>query len=150
MNQCPTCGGEIWRNAKKNEQRAMEGKKPLPLFACKDKDGCGWVQWPPKGQGGGNAGKSAGGNGAGTARSSRPLGPLYFQCLGVAKSSLDKVLGAGKYSDTTLQAATATIFIAAKDTGAPVLPPPKPKPEPEPEQVPESEEDYQDDRDLPF
>ena len=43
--------GRALSDYSKNEQRATEGKRPMPLFTCKDKNGCGWVKWPPKGQG---------------------------------------------------------------------------------------------------
>lgn len=128
---CPKCGGEAWNNAQKNQQRVGEGKKPLPLFACKDKDGCGWVKWPPRGQngGGGNAGKSAGqGNGAGSVRSTRPLGPLYFQCVKIAAATLKQHVPNATPAD--IVAAAATVFIGATNTGAPLVETPKPKPEP--------------------
>ncbi len=45
---CPKCGGECWDNTQKNIERAAEGKKNLPQYSCKDKEGCGWVMWPDK------------------------------------------------------------------------------------------------------
>lgn len=113
---CPSCGGEIYNNIKKNAERAARGEKAMPAFACKDKDGCGWKEWPPKGQKPATQTRSA------PRGPQRPLAPLYLQCLKVAKQSWDTVMGAGKYSDTVLQAAAATIFIGARD-GAPILEP---------------------------
>ncbi len=134
--QCPQCGGDVWNNAQKNEQRARDGKKPMPLLTCKDKDGCGWVKWPPKGQ------AATGGQGKGTAAPSgprRPLGPLYFECLKMAKACVEKELKGALPADVI--AATATLFIAASRDGTPlVAPKPKPAPPPEPE--------YEDDRDF--
>lgn len=132
---CPACNGPIYNNIAKNATRVAEGKKPMPNFSCRDKDGCGWVEWPPKGQKPAMAQR-----GATAGRSSapaRPLAPLYLQCLTVAKQSWDKVLGVGKYSDAVLQAAAATIFIGARD-GAPILEPKAPTPK----------DEYVDDTDL--
>lgn len=50
VTRCPNCQGAVWDNARMNEKRQQEGKKSLPLFSCKDKDGCGWVMWPEKGR----------------------------------------------------------------------------------------------------
>ena len=46
--KCPECKKDCWDNRDKNKERANEGKKNLPEYACKDKDGCGWIQWPKK------------------------------------------------------------------------------------------------------
>jgi hypothetical protein len=46
--QCEKCGGECWDNRKENAKRLEAGQKLRPDFSCKDKDGCGWVKWPPK------------------------------------------------------------------------------------------------------
>ena len=45
---CPKCGGECWDNTEKNKEREKEGKKNLPQYSCKDKEGCGWIMWPDK------------------------------------------------------------------------------------------------------
>jgi len=45
---CIKCGGECWDNTQKNIERAKEGKKNLPLYSCKNKEGCSWVMWPEK------------------------------------------------------------------------------------------------------
>lgn len=134
---CPQCGGEVWNNARLNEKRANEGKKPLPLQVCKDKDGCGWVKWPPKGQQNGGSGGAARGNGTGAQapRATRPLGPLYYNAMRIANETLKKVRPDATAQD--LVAATATIFIQAAQTGAPLVPaaqkPAPPPPEPEPQ-----------------
>ncbi len=130
---CPQCGGEVWNNAQKNEQRARDGKKPMPLFTCKDKDGCGWVKWPPKGQkptSEPGAGRTGGSPASGAAR--RPLGPLYYDCLKIAKSCVEKEVKGALPAD--IIAAAATLFIAASRDGTPlVAPKPKPAPPPPPE-----------------
>jgi len=44
--QCPKCGGDVWDNRSK---KLAGGMKPnAPDFSCKNKESCGWVQWPPK------------------------------------------------------------------------------------------------------
>ncbi len=129
---CPQCGGDVWNNAQKNEQRARDGKKPMPLLTCKDKDGCGWVKWPPKNQ---RPPQGQRGNGGGTPKNSRPLGPLYYDCLKVAKACVEKELKGATPADVL--SATATLFIAASRDGTP-LTAPKPKPAP----PPESDDDY--------
>lgn len=45
---CPSCGKECWDNTQKNIERTAEGKKNLPQYSCKDKEGCGWIMWPDK------------------------------------------------------------------------------------------------------
>ncbi|HEX9563783.1 MAG TPA: hypothetical protein VF981_07420 [Gemmatimonadaceae bacterium] len=47
--KCGQCGGAVYDNREENKARAGRGEKQRPIFACKNKDGCGWVQWPPKG-----------------------------------------------------------------------------------------------------
>lgn len=148
--QCPNCGGEVWNNAQKNVQRASEGKKPLPAMACKDKDNCGWVKWPPKNQGqqgGGNgAGPRASGNGQ--RASSRPLGPLYNECLTFAKKAVLFHLPQAQPADVI--AAAATLLIQATRDGSSIMPPkPKPAPPPEPE-YDESSSDDMDESQIPF
>lgn len=50
MVKCPNCGGEIWDNTAENDKRDLNGEKLRPEYACKDKDGCGWVMWREKGK----------------------------------------------------------------------------------------------------
>jgi hypothetical protein len=38
----------MWDNTEKNKEREQEGKKNLPQYSCKDKEGCGWIMWPDK------------------------------------------------------------------------------------------------------
>lgn len=149
--ECEKCGGDCWNNTKKNEERAAEGKKPLPLWVCKDKDGCGWVKWPPKEK------KGTQGKPGATPKVVRPLGPLYFKCMQIAKASLDKFAPTAQdgrtkaapiYTAADLAAATATLLIAATNTGAPLVEAPKPKPVPvhdyqqeDPDELPPEEED---------
>jgi len=45
---CPQCQGDCWDNTQKNIEREKEGKKNLPQYTCKDKEGCGWIMWPDK------------------------------------------------------------------------------------------------------
>jgi len=46
LMQCPKCGSDVWDNRSK---KLAGGMKPnAPDFSCKNKDICGWVQWPPK------------------------------------------------------------------------------------------------------
>lgn len=45
--QCPKCGGDTWDNGPSKAQGKV--KPNAPDFACKNKEGCGWKQWPPKG-----------------------------------------------------------------------------------------------------
>ena len=46
--QCPKCGGDCWDNGPSKAQGKV--KPNAPDYACKNKDGCGWKQWPPKGK----------------------------------------------------------------------------------------------------
>ena len=131
---CPNCGGEVWNNAQKNRDRESEGKKPLPLYACKDKDGCKWVQWPPRNATAAKpAPRAQGTPPAPSVRSTRPLGPLYYACMKIAAATVKQHIG-DKATPADIVAACATLFIGATNTGAPLAPPPKPAPEPEPEQ----------------
>ena len=45
--ECPKCGADpVWDNRAKKLNGQM--KPNGPDFACRDKAGCGWVQWPPR------------------------------------------------------------------------------------------------------
>lgn len=125
--ECPKCGGPMWDN------RQTKKSPKMPDYKCKDRENCDGVIWPPrnKGNGGGNAqarSGAGGGNSAGTQRVSRPLGPLYYECLGVTVKSLKKLVPDAKPED--IIAATATLFIGATNTGFPILEAPKPTPSP--------------------
>ncbi len=132
---CPDCGGPMWdnRQTKKNPKQ--------PDFKCKDKDGCGKGVWV---KAKGNDAPGARGPASGAAR--RPLGPLYYDCLKLAKACVEKELKGALPADVI--AAAATLFIAASRDGTP-LTAPKPKPAPPPEPEPEYE-DYPDEEGLPF
>lgn len=48
---CPNCGKKVYDNRQNKLPEAQGGKgwNPKgPDFACSDKQGCGWVQWPPR------------------------------------------------------------------------------------------------------
>lgn len=119
MKDCPKCGGECFDNTKK----VAEGWKG-PLHKCKDQ-GCGWVQWPPKGPKGApsNGGKPS----PRVTYTWEELGNTYAKCAGIAK----KVWTPGPSRDgnptAEMVAATATLFIQAMSSGMKVE---KPKPEP--------------------
>lgn len=124
---CPQCGGEVWDNTKRPKKNPK-----APDAACKDKENCQWAGWLPKAS-------EAGG-------SARPtytwdeLGKVYQRCRLVA----DRVWkgSAVEKDPTALVAATATLFIAAKDSGLKVeAPKPEPKPEPPP---------FDDDGEMPY
>ena len=126
------------------DNRQTKKNPKQPDYKCKDKEGCGKGVWE-------DAKKTGGGNGSAPATGKRPLGRLYFECLKIAAASVKNVIG-DKATPEDIIAATATIFIAASQTGAPLVgekakpAPPPPKPEPEPE--PEYQEEYEDN--LPF
>lgn len=44
--KCPDCGGDTYDNRQRKAKGEM--KRNAPDFKCKDKGGCGWVQWPEK------------------------------------------------------------------------------------------------------
>lgn len=124
---CPKCGGPVYDNRR-------DKKNPkAPDFKCKDRNDCGWSKWEDRGRGGNN--NRGGGNGARPAnappaRAVRPLGPLYYQCMQAAQKTVATLIG-DSATPADIVAATATIFINASQSGAPVVAP-KPKPAPEP------------------
>lgn len=142
-SECPQCGGELWNNVKKKASGSMNAK--APDFSCKDKEGCGWVQWPPKAE------KAVGGKpGAKATRYSGPLGPLYSQCLDFAKRVCHHHLG-DEVDAKDIIAAAATLFIGACQLEKPVILATKAKPAPPPEPEPDPEEDDHDSSDdFPF
>lgn len=125
---CPDCGGPMWDN------RDNKRNPKQPDFKCKDKDGCGkgvWVKGKGGGSGNGNRGQGAA-NAAGP-RNSRPLVPLYGECLGYAVRAVKHHLPTATTAD--ILAGAATLFIAATRDGAPlVAPKPKPAPPPPPKE----------------
>lgn len=42
--KCPQCGGGTFDNTAENEKRVAEGKKPMPVYKCRNRS-CGWVDW---------------------------------------------------------------------------------------------------------
>lgn len=46
--KCPDCGGKVYDNRKRNEERRRQGKKSMPEFRCANEDKCGWVKWPKR------------------------------------------------------------------------------------------------------
>lgn len=143
--QCEKCGGDTYDNRAKKANGTY--KPGAPDFACKNKEGCGWKKFPPKGQGNGAPRPQ---NGA----PKRALGPLYNECLDFAKRAVLHHLPNATPSD--IIAATATLLIQATRDGSNIYvgkPTPKPKPvapppPPEPEYQDESE--YDDANSLPF
>lgn len=135
------CGSD---NLYDNRQKVTSGWKG-PLWKCKD---CGWVKWPPKGQGNGAPRPQNG------AAPKRALGPLYNECLDFAKRAVLHHLPNATPSD--IIAATATLLIQATRDGSniyvgkPTPPKPKPAPPPEPEPEYQDESEYDDANSLPF
>lgn len=136
------------------DNRETKKSPKQPDYKCKNRtcDKAVWLEKKANGNGGATAGAGPGVNGA---RSSRPLGPLYFQCLKIAAASVQQELKKAGITPTgaDVVAATATLFIAATNTGAPITTPkakpaPPPPPPPPPQQEPEQEE--YDEADLPF
>ncbi len=146
---CPKCGGPTWdnRNGKRNPK--------APDYRCKDKQNCDGAVWEKKQGGGGNG---SGGAAVSSTSTKRPLGPLYNECLEFAKKACAYHFVGSESVENVLNM-TTTLFIAAQQTGAPLIatkavaaPAPKPAPPPpKPQPVPEPE--YQDDsalETLPF
>lgn len=127
--ECPKCGGEVYDNRRK----VAEGWNG-PTFKCKDQDGCGWVEFKKKGKGGGGGGSRGNGGGGNAApKSTRPLGPVYFESMQVAYRSLRRTLPQDAPIDAmALHAATSTLFIQACSSGAPLRPKQAEEPPPEP------------------
>jgi hypothetical protein len=126
---CERCNGPCWDN----RERIASGWKG-PLYKCKDRN-CGWVQWPPRASRVGAA--PARSNGTTSGYSWGELHRTYARCHQIA----GRVVG-DKSPD--LQAATATIFIAATKMGLKVegvrtTPPPPPPPPPEDDYANEGE-----------
>ena len=105
--QCVKCGGDVWDNRQKKVAGQM--KPNAPDFSCKDKDGCGWVQWPPKTKAS-SVGTSApiAPPSAPQAQSGAPgsqqarLTTLYWECFdeilaGIAKRKLTDLFKAENY-----------------------------------------------------
>lgn len=117
--ECPSCGGAIYDNRRKNTERIAAGQKAMPDFSCKDKEGCGWKKWPPK-----NAVRPSASPPVSKPTAHHPgytlpqLATLYDQLLCKAVSIVDKRLSPTltKSADVYLSAA-ATMYIAATREG---------------------------------
>ncbi len=112
------------------DNRTSKKNPKQPDYRCKDRDNCDGAVWL-KGKAASAPGAGSKGNGGSSAGGApkRPLGPLYWESMKIAKATLDNFQPKG-YSGADLVAATATIFIGANQSGAPMVAPPKPKPEP--------------------
>lgn len=123
MTECPKCGGELWDNRPK--KRSGEMKPNAPDFACKDKENCGWLQWPPKDK---KVVKQAGGPGmpAESPSSTRQarwtwptLSETYLQSLLIARKQVVGLATSLKLEVRLedILSAAATVFIAASRDG---------------------------------
>lgn len=130
--ECPDCGGAMYDN------RETKRSPKQPDYKCKDKEGCGKAVWI----------KKKGEASAAGAVPTRPLGPLYNECLTFTRAALQHHFG----KDATIAdvlSGTATLFHAAASTGG-VVRKQKEKPAPPPP-PPEPEREYEDPADdLPF
>ena len=48
--KCPSCGGPLWDNRKKNDQREADGKSRMPEYKCRNQkctghEGEPWITW---------------------------------------------------------------------------------------------------------
>lgn len=148
--ECPNCGGEIWDN--RESKRSGEFKPNAPDFACKDKDGCGWKDWPPKKKKTG-PGPSSGKSGASGGRPPLTwpeLAGTYSKCLQLAASKLSQNLMADSYTGADVVAAAATLFIQAMKRGVEPLKRPKPEQPAKQPDPPAEPWDGEDQDDLPF
>ena len=116
---CPKCGGEVWDNRAKKASGEM--KPTAPNAACKDRDGCGWKDWPPKG-----AKPAYGRPGGPTPVAARgpkytwdTLGSLYARCVDIGYMQAARIATGAKIPLTmdAVLAASATIFICASRDG---------------------------------
>lgn len=144
---CPKCQkSEVWDNGP--SKAAGKIKPNAPDLACKDKEGCGWKQWPEK---------KASPKGDAPAKAASPraekwtwgtLALTYRRCLYFAEKAIIESSKRTKIGFTTadLCAATATLFIAASRDGIRAE---APKDQPL-DQKPGAIEDAEADDDLPF
>ncbi len=140
MNECPECGGPVWDNRPRKRDGRM--KANAPDFACRDKDGCGWKKWPPKGKKPQQAATS------GPKWTWKTLAGTYDKCLQLAAAKVPAHVEG--FTSADVVAAAATLFIAvSRDGVAPLKRAPEPEPEPEPP-PPDEPWDEEDQDDLPF
>lgn len=110
---CPKCGGPVWDNGPSKAQGKV--KPNAPDFACKDKEGCGWKQWPEKPA----KARPAPHVERGPKWTWGTLALTYRRCLYFAEKALIESAKRTKIGFTTADicAATATLFIAASRDG---------------------------------
>ena len=141
---CPRCSGPTWDN--RDRKRDGEMKPNAPDFACKDKEGCGWIKWPAKGaqRAPTSEGPANGGGGKWTWVS---LMATYRKSLLIAeqclKQSQERNPKAVPFTHAEVLSAAATVFIAASRDGVREVPKPAPPPAPEdlPDELPEDDTD---------
>lgn len=120
---CPKCeASEMWDNRSKNAARIANGEKPMPDYACKDKEFCKHVIWPPREEGSGKPARRGGGNGATPPQAPRVRRVLsadeeaaiwaqteadYLKAYGIAGKVISMKKGlSGDYVNAIAQAAT--------------------------------------------
>lgn len=127
---CPDCGGQMWDNRPKKANGTYKATRSD--FSCKDKDGCGKGVWL---DGKKNGGPPIASNGnARQTGNQRALGPVYNECLTFAKAAIEHHFGKD-VATADIIAGTATLFIQATKTGAPIRAP-KQAPAPPPPSTP--------------
>lgn len=119
---CPSCNGPMWDNREMNKKRVAEGKKPMPDYACRDKNGCAKVIWPPK-----EAKKAplkATGGAAPYTKADKwasweALSVAYGKAVDIGYKHMARVAKASgtPLSLDAVQAASATVFITASRDG---------------------------------
>lgn len=140
---CPKCGGPVWDNGPSKAQGKV--KPNAPDFACKDKEGCGWKQWPEKKASSKDAPAKA------SPRAEKwtwgTLALTYRRCFYFAEKALIESSKRTKIGFTTADccAAAATLFIAASRDGIRAEPPKEQSLEEKPEALAADPDD-----DLPF
>lgn len=137
ITKCPNCGGDVWDNRARKAGGKMNPK--APDYSCKDKEGCKWVLWPPRGaKSNGTPAKVAG-----PKWTWAQLQDLSAKCLKIAAKQVPAAVGASTSEDAVKWA--ATLFITAARDG--VAPPPQALDE-KPKAVVEVEKEQDDD--LPW
>lgn len=130
---CPKCGSKVYDNRDPKDKRSPKS----PDFKCSNKE-CDFAKWISK------KGESAK---QGDAKSSdvqivkRPLGPLYRECLVFAAAAVREIVGKDAPAEVIVQA-TATLFIGANQSNAPINATPKPAATVKREAPPPSDDDY--------
>jgi hypothetical protein len=150
MLKCPECDGPVYDNRKAKTAGELPANRPD--LKCKDKE-CGWVKWPPKDAkpAAPPAGKPVANGQPAPKMSWEDLALIYQRASVVARKVWT---GTSVATDpSALAAATATVFIAAKDAGLRVpkkAPPPPPPDDVDLDAVPDALVYDGDDESLPF